>query len=69
MKLYYDLHLHSCLFPTRPYGPGGGPFDFTSSGGVNPPCGKVLLRKTLVRRTFAAPPCGAPHETMEVTAV
>ena len=28
----------------------GPRFDFTSSGGVNPPCGKVLLRKTLGRR-------------------
>ena len=30
--------------------PRGGPGNFTSSGGVNPPCGKVLLRKTLGRR-------------------
>lgn len=54
MKLYYDLHLHSCLFPTRPYGPGGGPFDFTSSGGVNPPCGEVFASA----KTLGAP-CGA----------
>ena len=33
--------------------------DLTCSGEMNSPCAKVLLRKTLVRRISAVPPCGS----------
>ena len=36
-------------FPSLPDGKPGARFELTSSAGVNPACGKVLLRKTLVR--------------------
>ena len=39
-----ELLLGNIANTPRGQQPRGGPFDFTSSGGVNPPCGNASLR-------------------------